>query len=58
MDYKEIINTASTVSQAMDTVEADIYTPLGQTRNSVLGYFYKGSKKVARFLYVKCLSAI
>lgn len=29
MDYKEIINTASTVSQAMDTVEADIYTPLG-----------------------------
>ena len=29
MDYKEIINTASTVSQAMDTVEADIYTTLG-----------------------------
>ena len=29
MDYKVIINTASTVSQAMYTVEAYIYTPLG-----------------------------
>ena len=31
-----------------------ILIALAQTRNSVLGYFYKGSKKVARFLYVKC----
>ena len=32
-----------------------ILIALAQTRNSDLGYFYKGSKKVARFLYVKCL---
>ena len=53
-----IIENYSYLRKVASKSSSYILIALAQTRNSVLGYFYKGSKKVAMFLYVKCLSAI